>query len=441
MSRTVIFGPPGCGKTYRLLEILEKLIEDGVNPSEIAFVSFTNKGVDAGVSRARKMFKIDPDNTPYWRTLHSIANRESCGRAGTIIQGKHYREFGRRLGMRFSGFYNEELKAGVDDVYLFLSQLMLQNPIKAGRVISDLILKKGLNMDTFLRVQQNYDAFKKAYKLYDFTDMLLNYMNAYKILPVKYALIDEAQDLTPLQWDMVNIAFSNCEHVYIAGDDDQAIYDWCGGSVEMFLNQQAGGTTQYLTQSYRLNADVLSEASKIVSRIKVRESKLVLPLVDTKEKQVHFYTSLEDVPLDYSKSYYFLSRNNMFLNRYKTWLMRERFPFVMGDTKYPRRILSVVQKAKLKEDEEQYIKIMKQRGYTYNRDKGSFIVSTVHRVKGGEADEVVLLLDMTKAVYNNYITNRDEELRVLYVAMTRARHNLHIVMKSGPYGYDEEIST
>ena len=143
MNKTIIFGPPGCGKTNRLLEILEKLIKDGVSPSEIAFVSFTNKGVDAGVARARTKFDAPQDQTPYWRTLHSIANREACGQAGTIIQYKHYREFGSRVGMKFTGFYSEELKTGVDDIYLFMSQLMLQNPKKANEATEQLIAKQG----------------------------------------------------------------------------------------------------------------------------------------------------------------------------------------------------------------------------------------------------------------------------------------------------------
>lgn len=47
-------------------------------------------------------------------------------------------------------------------------------------------------------------------------------------------MVDEAQDLTPLQWDMVVKIAKSVWRVYIAGDDDQAIYEWNGAEVEYF---------------------------------------------------------------------------------------------------------------------------------------------------------------------------------------------------------------
>ena len=50
-------------------------------------------------------------------------------------------------------------------------------------------------------------------------------------------IIDEAQDLAPLQWRMVKeVLVPNSKKVYYAGDDDQAIYTWMGVRVSDFLN-------------------------------------------------------------------------------------------------------------------------------------------------------------------------------------------------------------
>jgi superfamily I DNA/RNA helicase len=54
-------------------------------------------------------------------------------------------------------------------------------------------------------------------------------------------------------------------------------------------------------------------------------------------------------------------------------------------------------------------------------------LSTIHGMKGGEANEVILLTDMAARTMNEARKNPDDEARVWYVAVTRAREALHIV--------------
>jgi len=65
------------------------------------------------------------------------------------------------------------------------------------------------------------------------------------------------------------------------------------------------------------------------------------------------------------------------------------------------------------------------------------MVNTIHGVKGGETDNVVLLLNFTKAVRNNLEVNPDSELRCLYVACTRAKKTLHLIHSDNRNGYDD----
>ena len=62
-------------------------------------------------------------------------------------------------------------------------------------------------------------------------------------------------------------------------------------------------------------------------------------------------------------------------------------------------------------------------------------VSTIHQAKGGECDNVVILLDLGRIVYKSYTKNPDDEHRVFYVAVTRAKENLYIIEAQTHQGY------
>ena len=64
------------------------------------------------------------------------------------------------------------------------------------------------------------------------------------------------------------------------------------------------------------------------------------------------------------------------------------------------------------------------------------LLSTIHRVKGGEADYTALFLDATRMVADNMLMSVDEELRILYVGITRCREGLYIVPSRSRYGLD-----
>ncbi len=66
------------------------------------------------------------------------------------------------------------------------------------------------------------------------------------------------------------------------------------------------------------------------------------------------------------------------------------------------------------------------------------ILGTIHSVKGGEADDVVLFPDLSPAGYAEYASNayRDRILRLFYVGMTRTRDRLMLCERSSPRAVD-----
>jgi hypothetical protein len=88
----------------------------------------------------------------------------------------------------------------------------------------------------------------------------------------------------------------------------------------------------------------------------------------------------------------------------------------------------------LSSDDEQYLKSIKRRGQMPT--KPAVKLSTIHRMKGGEDENIVLLSEMGYMPYQTLLENPDDEHRVFYTAVTRTRENLHIVDTEGKYRYE-----
>ena len=75
------------------------------------------------------------------------------------------------------------------------------------------------------------------------------------------------------------------------------------------------------------------------------------------------------------------------------------------------------------------------RGEDLNKDP-RIKISTIHGVKGGEADHVLLMTDIAPRTYREMHSLPDDEIRVFYVAITRAKNSLHIVQPNTNMYFD-----
>jgi DNA helicase II / ATP-dependent DNA helicase PcrA len=70
----------------------------------------------------------------------------------------------------------------------------------------------------------------------EYYDMISKFVEKEKCPLLDVVFLDEAQDLSPLQWDMFFYIESKCSRSYIAGDDDQTIYTFQGADPKIFIN-------------------------------------------------------------------------------------------------------------------------------------------------------------------------------------------------------------
>lgn len=461
MYKKIIFGAPGTGKTTRIEGIIRDEIAAGVPPKRIACVTFTKKGADEILLRACRKFNFNKNDVPFFSTIHSLCFKQLGAKREQMIDREDYRNLSKKLGMSFIGYYTEDLKHQ-DDLYLFYIQLKANNPEYADK------LRDSLDVSMCDWVEKNYMAYKKTVSKIDYTDLLLLYLQQGQPIDVDVAIVDEAQDLTTLQWQVVNKAFTNCQRMAIAGDDDQAIYEWSGADVNYFLNIPFDDK-EILQKSYRVPKAIHRYALGVASFISNRVKKVYEPTPE--QGAVERLENIEDIEINPNESYYFLSRNNYFLEGVKAFLKsrallyedknglsisREIVKAINDYTRYQRnenvtqtdKMLFRQYMENIEEHTLPWYHALNKLGddtITYYRDiigkktnlnECRIRVSTIHGVKGGEADNVVLLLDYTKEVSKNILANPDSEYRCYYVAVTRAKKKLYLVNKKGQLGYD-----
>tara|TARA_R100000664_G_scaffold31146_1_gene44485 strand:- start:285 stop:896 length:612 start_codon:yes stop_codon:yes gene_type:complete len=107
--------------------------------------------------------------------------------------------------------------------------------------------------------------------------------------------------------------------------------------------------------------------------------------------------------------------------RERTWLKTDKVWFEAFDDAPSKKI--------------RYIKRMRENGEKLNSGP-RIVLSTIHGVKGGEQDNVVLLTDLSRNTQKNYEQNPDDENRLFYVGATRTKNHLHIIRPKDNYkGY------
>ena len=460
MKVDLLYGPPGTGKTHNLMDILDfEINTKNVDVSKIAYVTFTKKGADEGINRTSEKFNIPKNKLTHFRTLHSMAFRELEMSRAAMMCAKYYYDFSKKVGFSFSGYYSEELSNG-DDKYLFAADLYRNNK-DASR-----LLIETLDREKFLFIMKQYYRYKETFGYCDYTDLIQRFVNLKITIPVEVAIIDEAQDLTTLQWQMVWTAFADCKRVYIAGDDDQSIYQWSGADVNYFLNVHGNQTV--LHESWRLPQKLVDYSKRITKQISTRVDKTYVG--QDKPGNVIYVNSLKEISIDKEKSYLCLSRNNTFLSRYEEWLTDKMLPYLKkGEAIASLRDLEAIKfyenirKTRYMTDTDEYKLSRIRKPNTDLKDpwydafdwpahkitlirklieakqittKPKINVATIHSVKGGEADNVILMEDITQPVYEQLDRDPDSEHRVFYVGATRAKENLIIVKAQSEYKYN-----
>ena len=468
---------------------MQQELDSGVHPSNMGYFAFTRKAATEAKERAVQKFPhLNPDiDFPWFRTLHSLAYR--CLGVGNkdMMRPEHFREFAKEAGIELG------IENGEEDFMVKVDNPIL-NEINIARIRGE-DLRTHYNrsqMDIewfhFEYVERAYRQYKEAHALMDFTDLLERIVEeAHRLPKLEVLIVDEAQDLSRLQWRLVAELASRAKRSFLAGDDDQAVYTWAGADVESFLEFE--GDITVLEQSFRVPAKVHELADTVVKRIRKRQPKTWNPR--DYEGEVKFYNDFEHVDVTQGE-WLILAATNYMLNELHGWLKSQGLLFerhgqrsineavmtavlawetLRRGKEIPSAAVRQIYKylnsnyikrghktlkdldpeqlytmedlkqrhgldtdaiwhealTKIGEDKRDYIIALLRRG-TKITGKVNIKLSTIHGAKGGEADNVLLLTDLSTKFATDYEKNSDDVNRLLYVGITRARQALHVVL-------------
>lgn len=320
-SRTLIFGPPGCGKTYTLIERVREALEAGVHPSRIVVVSFTKKAIQEFVQRACAAFGLTAKDLPYFRTLHSLAFHGLGLTRSNMMSSADWIALGASMGTAFEGMDTVNPDDGVllpsiggnGQKYMLLIDRSRYRGVPLAQEFSE---ANDYNL-SFAKLQQisvSLEQYKLTHQKFDFVDLIERYPWDAQIPASDLLIVDEAQDLTPLQWDMVECLASSAKEVVFAGDDDQAIHAWTGVDVQRFLS--AAEQRRVLSQSYRMPRTVFDLSQRVVRRISKREPKEFRPTAE--EGSVSYHLTMDTIPF-HEGSWTVMARTNGFVHAIRDW--------------------------------------------------------------------------------------------------------------------------
>jgi len=284
----MILAGAGTGKTRVITFRIAHMIAQGIRPSQIVALSFTNKAAKEMAERVRSLIGSHSKNV-WMGTFHSFClfllrkhgSLIGLSRDFSLIDTSDQIELVRRS-------LEEKGWSGLYKVDLLHSQISkAKNHLLTPQDILDGKGEGLLSGDNAIlgQVFQLYERQLKLNRVIDFDDCIYKAVHLLDRNPIvqewchsefTYFMVDEFQDTNLAQLKVLELVVSKDHHVCVVGDDDQSIYSWRGAMYEVlerFEDLFPKTVISKLEQNYRCTNVILNAANKVIKNNKRRKDK------------------------------------------------------------------------------------------------------------------------------------------------------------------------
>ncbi len=293
MSKHIIMGRPGTGKTFSLINTIQDNMNQGISPSNICFCTFSKSAADEAKNRTISKFNLDKKDLPFFGTIHALCFRRFC-LDKKVIRSKNKDYFFKTQGVEYQGnngdddlLTNENFSKEDGNLILEFYDKIRVNFCKnifefSKEDLRKVFYKIPIDEENYEKLFVNsfdlhsilisYEEYKLQNEFVDFIDMLLIAYKSDYIIPTEVLIVDEFQDLSPLQCEIYRQWSKGKKEIYIAGDDDQTIYKFICANSEFLLNEidsldfEKGDTKKILSKTYRMYSNINDYCDKYISK-------------------------------------------------------------------------------------------------------------------------------------------------------------------------------
>lgn len=347
----LVIAGPGSGKTKVLTNRTLFLIEEkGVPPEKLLVITFTKA---AAISMQQRFGQLSSRHYPVnFGTFHACFYH--------ILQASQSFGSGRMLGEEtkrhlllplIKKYITKKEEEWQDTLQEMLSAISIYKNTEDRKKAQEVLSEE--YRPYFDAIFTEYETIRKQKKMLDFDDMVYE---CYQLLDRNInlrrywqnrfdaILIDEFQDINPMQYKVLRLLAGDHTQMFAVGDDDQAIYGFRGSAPESMqaFKEDFGAEQITLNDNYRSTGQIIQAAFSVIGENKNRINKLMqnscveqkrdaVKLLSFQDREEEYRYLMKKISQCSDKQCAVLFRTNAYMQSFALRLAREGIPYVMKE--------------------------------------------------------------------------------------------------------------